>query len=156
EIIKNQYEETRKKAENVIESQGEEGLRIIKKMTDETKEAAALVGDQVDNTIEVSIKERIALLKERIDRKQAEYDQLLSEANQLQSTLPPPDSICELYIECSICAANPECGWCADQNVCMSGDQYGATQDICKVWDYRICRGECAGNTDCQVAPFYF
>jgi len=69
----------------------------------------------------------------------------------LRAGLPPPSSICEMYIDCTACAANPKCGWCAESRTCVEGDEAGPLNSFCSFYDYQICSGAgCIIYDDCQ------
>lgn len=103
-----------------------------------------------------NIKELTIMLWEyQIEDNIKAMNKLQIQADDLQRKLPPPESICNEYLECGVCNANPKCGWCVTQNKCVEGDNLGPLDEPCPLYDYNICRGfNCAFYKDCKVIFF--
>ena len=85
------------------------------------------------------------------NEKQIEF--LSDEADNLKASLPPVSTICNKYIDCGMCTANPGCGWCSSKNKCVDGDDIGPLKEPCLLYNYDICTGFYCGNlTNCKVS----
>jgi len=90
-------------------------------------------------------------IEDEIEKKEAELQQVNNEITRLKSDLPPPSSVCNLYTDCTTCAANPQCGWCAEDRLCVQGDNMGPLSTSCEFYDYQVCSGSgCIIYSDCD------
>jgi hypothetical protein len=124
----------------------------------EIKNATANLTTQmnvIDNDVQESMKDTedltMLVLSGQIDAKEQQLAEINKKITTLKDDLPPPPSICTMYVDCTSCAANPQCGWCSSSSTCVPGDAVGPLYTYCPYYDYQICSGSnCITHSDCD------
>lgn len=68
------------------------------------------------------------------------------EIEKYTKNLPNPNSICRALNNCTTCTSNPDCGWCAHENICVEGTSGGPLAGKCMFYSYQ----KCPEQTDCS------
>ena len=58
--------------------------------------------------------------------------------SQLKLKIPKLGSKCLKLTNCGSCVANDHCGWCSMTQVCMEGNERGASDGSCTFFDYKV------------------
>lgn len=146
-----------KEIKHMMDKQADKEIEMLRNATMNITKKLREIGDDVDDTVESNIRLRMLWLRVKIAKDTEELGIVQSQADALEVQIPPPESICEMYLECSMCLANPKCGWCTRENMCVEGDEVAPLHYVCLQYDFSVCRGEsCNMNIDCDVNPNYF